>query len=69
MNIVPLEIKLFCTFGTLSADSSSIEKKNSFNVEISKLEKDLFLQCFDELCKIKEKLSQGENPYANVSEQ
>lgn len=67
MTIVPLEIKLTCTFGTLSHDASNIEKKNSFNIEISKLDRDLFIQCYDELCKIKEKLAKGENPYASTA--
>jgi hypothetical protein len=65
MQVIPLEIKLTCTFGTLDDDNTFIQKKDSFNIEIQKLDKNLFLQSYDELVKIKNELVKGHNPYAS----
>lgn len=65
MKIIPLEIKLTCTFGTLDEECDFIQKKDSFNIEIQKLDKNLFLQSYDELVKIKNELVKGNNPYAS----
>ncbi len=64
MQVIPLEIKLTCVFGTLDSQNSYIEKKDSFNIDIQKLDRSLFNQTFEELVKIKEELSKGNNPYA-----
>lgn len=67
MEVIPLEIKLSCTFGTLEEDLSGIKRKDSFNIEIQKLDKNLFLQCYEELQKIQNQLTKGINPYENGS--
>lgn len=64
MQVIPLEIKLTCVFGTLDQNNSFIEKKNSFNIDIQKLDRSLFNQTFEELVKIKDELMKGNNPYA-----
>lgn len=64
MKVIPLEIKLTCVFGTLDEEGSFIQKKDSFNIEIQKLDKNLFIQSYDELIKIKDELAKGNNPYA-----
>lgn len=65
MQVIPLEIKLSCVFGSLDADNQFIEKKDSFNIDIQKLDKNLFLQSYEELVKIKAELAKGNNPYAS----
>lgn len=65
MQVIPLEIKLTCVFGTLDKENQFIEKKDSFNIEIQKLDQNLFIQSYDELVKIRSELSKGTNPYVN----
>lgn len=67
MQVIPLEIKLTCVFATLDEQGNNIEKKDTFNIDIQKLDKNLFTQSYDELIKIKEELGKGNNPYATLS--
>ncbi len=60
MTVIPLEIKITCTFGTLDAESSFILKKDSFNVDIQKLDHELFGRACDQLLKIKSELGASE---------
>ena len=52
MIVLPLDIKLQCTFGVVDTETNSIIKKEGFNVDIQKLDADLFKQAFESLEKI-----------------
>jgi hypothetical protein len=63
MIVVPLEIKLQCTFGTVDTTTNSVIKKDGFNVDIQKLDAELFRQAFESLEKIRlEILNNVNNP-------
>ena len=53
MIVLPLDIKLQCTFGVVDTETNSIIKKEGFNVDIQKLDADLFKQAFESLEKIR----------------
>lgn len=57
MTVLPVEIKLSCTFATLDQDNSFILKKDTFNVDIQKLDHELFSRACDQLLKIKNDLT------------
>jgi hypothetical protein len=57
MTVIPLELKLTCTFGTLDAENNFVLKKDAFNVDIQKLDHELFARACDQLLKIKNDLT------------
>lgn len=57
MTVIPLELKLNCTFGTLDSENNFILKKDNFTVDIQKLDHDLFARACDQLLKIKSELA------------
>lgn len=57
MTVIPLELKLTCTFGTLDPDNNFVLKKDTFNVDIQKLDHELFSRACDQLLKLKTDLS------------
>jgi hypothetical protein len=61
MLVLPLEIKLQCTFGTIDTNSNSVVKKDGFNVDIQKLDADLFRQAFESLEKIRQEIEATAN--------
>jgi hypothetical protein len=56
MILMPLEIKISVTFGSIDLNSNSVVKKDSFTIDLQKLDRELFLEAFDSLVKIKEEL-------------
>lgn len=66
MTVIPLELKLTCTFGTLDNEQSFILKKDTFNVDIQKLDHELFARACDQLLKIKNDLALSDNPALNA---
>lgn len=63
MIVVPLDIKLQCTFGIVDTTTNSILKKEGFNVDIQKLDENLFKQAYESLEKIRlEILNNVNNP-------
>ena len=61
MIVVPLEIKIQCTFGTVDVTTNSVIKKDGFNVDIQKLDADLFKQAFESLEKIRLEIQNNVN--------
>jgi len=61
MIVVPLEIKIQCTFGTVDVTTNSVVKKDGFNVDIQKLDADLFKQAFESLEKIRLEIQNNVN--------
>jgi hypothetical protein len=57
MTVIPLELKLTCTFGTLDSENNFVLKKDTFNVDIQKLDHELFARACDQLLKIKNDLA------------
>jgi hypothetical protein len=57
MTVVPVELKITCTFGTLDAENSFFMKKDTFNVDVQKLDHELFARACDQLLKIKNDLA------------
>lgn len=66
MIVLPLDIKLQCTFGVVDTETNSIIKKEGFNVDIQKLDADLFKQAFESLEKIRLEISNNINNPAPV---
>lgn len=66
MTVIPLELKLTCTFGTLDAENNFVLKKDTFNVDIQKLDHELFSRACDQLLKIKNDLAMVDNPALNA---
>lgn len=68
MIVVPLEIKLQCSFGVVDTDSNSIVKKDAFNVDIQKLDSELFKQAYESLEKIRLEIQSNANNPSNISD-
>lgn len=57
MTVIPVELKITCTFGTLDSENSFFIKKDSFNVDVQKLDHELFARACDQLIKIRNDLA------------
>ena len=68
MIVVPLEIKIQCTFGTVDVTTNSVVKKDGFNVDIQKLDADLFKQAFESLEKIRLEIQNNVNNPVPISD-
>ena len=68
MIVVPLEIKIQCTFGTVDVTTNSVVKKDGFNVDIQKLDADLFKQAFESLEKIRLEIQNNVNNSNTISD-
>lgn len=66
MIVLPLDIKLQCTFGVFDTETNSIIKKEGFNVDIHKLDADLFKQAFESLEKIRLEIANNINNPAPI---
>ena len=56
MIVMPIEIKISVTFGSIDLESNSVTKKDNFVIDLQKLDKELFMDAFDSLIKIQEQL-------------
>lgn len=68
MIVIPLEIKLQCTFGTVDVTTNSVIKKDGFNVDIQKLDLDLFKQACESLEKIRLEIQNNVNNPVPISD-
>jgi hypothetical protein len=53
MIVIPMDIKLQCSFGVIDTDTNAVIKKETFNVDIQKLDPELFKQACESLEKIR----------------
>ena len=68
MIVVPLEIKLQCSFGVIDTDSNAVIKKDAFNVDIQKLDPELFKQACESLEKIRLEIQNNVNNSNTISD-
>lgn len=54
--IIPIEIKLNVKFLTIDTQTETVIEKNDFSLDFQKIDKDLFLEAYEALEKIKQEL-------------
>lgn len=54
--IIPVEIKLNVKFLTIDPQTETVIEKNDFSLDFQKIDKDLFIEAYEALEKIKQEL-------------
>jgi hypothetical protein len=61
MVVIPLEIKISCTFGTLDSENTFVLEKNAVTVDIQQLNQELFAKACEQLMQVRNDLA-AKNP-------